>query len=168
MLMIVDAGMPIAEVAKKSGIHLRTLYRYRDKFIKDKKSPKQVKTKEIDVVVHKEITVPNEYLQKKGEAALTERAQFLDALQKTLKTLTDFEGVGMEKDKEPGKFANTVSMFNFFNQQLINEGYEGSKLTNTDIVGGIDSRPNYVLLDSSLILTIKSQAFMILKKETFP
>lgn len=104
------------------------------------------------------ILYPNAELQQKVDKALIERAQFLDdlfsakkvilqsilklyrksqnldSLQKTLKTLSDLENIGSETEKEPGKLAGTVNMFQFINQKLIDEGYVGSELTDADIV----------------------------------
>lgn len=161
ILLIVDEGLSIADVAKETGINYRALYRYRDRYVKGKQPPKQ-KKKEQEIVVHKDTTVPNAELQRNVDAALIERAKFLndlmqtkqllldriakigeksnnlDALQRSLKTLNDIETVVKPADDTPLANAKTINMFQFINQQLIDEGYEGPKLTDADIVRGID------------------------------
>jgi len=119
--------------------------------------PATIKTPE--VAFNKDNTLPSAELQKQVEKTIIDRAKFLDdlfevkqlvldqikdqikkiknidALQKTLKTLNDIaKEVG---PKGPGNLADNakvVNMFNFFNQQLIDEGYEGPELTDADIV----------------------------------
>jgi transposase-like protein len=159
ILMIVDEEMPISEVAAQTGINYRALYRYRDRYIKGKQPPKQ-KKKEDKIVVLKETTAPNAELQRNIDTALIERAKFmedvfkvkqillgqimkismksqnLDAMQRTLKTLCDLEETDSPKNETPGLHADTVNMFQFFNQKLIDEGYEGPPLTDADIVKG--------------------------------
>ena len=159
MLCIFDEGQSIAEVAKDTGINLRALYRYKDKYIKGKQPPRQKKKHEM--VVYKESTVPSTELQKNVDSALIERAKFMqdvfetkqiilqrikllgdkskniDALQRTLKTLNELEGGGQKKEDSATLHADTVNMFQFFNQQLIDEGYEGPPLTDADIVKGM-------------------------------
>jgi hypothetical protein len=63
-------------------------------------------------------------------------SQNLDALQKTLKTLNELEGGGDKPEDNAVFHADTVNMFQFFNQKLIDEGYVGPELTDADIVKG--------------------------------
>jgi hypothetical protein len=64
------------------------------------------------------------------------KSQNLDAMQRTLKTLTDIEVEVKPDGESPAVHAQTINMFNFFNQKLIQEGYEGPVLSDADIVRG--------------------------------
>jgi len=159
MLMIAEQGMQISEVSRRTSINYRTLYRYQDRYLKGKIPNKQDK-KNNEVVIYKENPVADSEMQQKVDQAILERARFqedlfrvkqlvlskiertiqgkvsLDSLQKTLRTITDLETVENEQEENPAKHSGTVNMYNFFNQKLIDEGYEGPELTDADIVEG--------------------------------
>lgn len=159
ILLIEEEGLPIAEVAAQTGINYRALYRYRDRYIKGKQPPKQRK-KENEIVVYKENTLPTAEVQQRLDKTMIERAKFLDdvfdtkkvllerlkeigiksnnvdALQKAIKTLSDIEKSVEPDGDHPSLHADTVNMFQFFNQKLIAEGYTGPELTDADIAKG--------------------------------
>lgn len=158
--MIVDEGISISEVALQTGINYRALYRYRDRYIKGKHSPRQ-KNKEDEIEIYDESPTSNTELQAKLDEKLISRAKFLDdlfatkqivlkqiaklskksqnldALQRSLKTINDIENTALPDGEEsPAAHVKAVNMFQFINQQLINEGYEGPELSPSDIVKG--------------------------------
>jgi hypothetical protein len=157
IMLIVNEGLSTADAAERTGINLRTLQRYKSRYIDQKIEPTPVFT-EIAVI---EPAIPKEKVKKTLDVAIMKRAKFLDdvfdtkkvvlerikkiskssdnldALQRSLKTLSEIETEVLPKEHDvPAAHANTVNMFNFFNQQLIDEGYEGPELTDADIVKG--------------------------------
>jgi transposase-like protein len=59
----------------------------------------------------------------------------IDALHKAIKTLDDLETkVVPEGGNSPAAQVKTLNVFQLFNQQLINEGYEGPEIPDADIV----------------------------------
>ena len=65
---------------------------------------------------------------------VAKRSDNLDALQRTVKTLSDIEKEVTPDGDTPPVHAKTVNMFQFFNQQLMKDGYTGPELTDADIV----------------------------------
>lgn len=159
MLLITDQNMSPAQVAIQTGIHLRTIQRYKSKYVDNKQIPKQ-KPKEDDDVVYKDTTLPDPELQRNVDAALTGRAKFMDevfetkrellkqllkigkksqnvdALQRSIKTLNDIEKEVTPEGDAPMVHAKTVNVFQLFNQNLEKNGYKGPELTDADIVKG--------------------------------
>lgn len=161
MLIITDQNMSPAQVAIQTGIHLRTIQRYKSKYVDNKQIPKQ-KPKEDDVVVYKDTTLPDTELPRNVDATLTRRAKFMDdvfnlkqlivdrleaivkksqnidTLQRTLKTLTELEKETKPDDPVPGITGGNVNIFTYLNQQLEKDGYKGQPLTDADIIEGDD------------------------------
>jgi transposase len=160
LLLILDRGMTPLQASQVSGISLRTIQRYKSKYLGTIPVPVAPGVTQ-PVIFHKESTIPTDEVQRKLDATLLERAKFLtdlfdtkkillaqirkigkksqnlDAMQKTLKTITELENVVDPEDgNKPSKFPATVNMFQYFNQLLINEGYEGPKIEESDIIKG--------------------------------
>jgi ParB-like chromosome segregation protein Spo0J len=163
ILLIIDQGMTPAEVSERTGINLRAIQRYRTKYAGTNDKVAIMKDMEAPVVFHRENTIASDEVQKKLDETLLARAKFLDdlfatkqvllaqihklgrksknldALQRSLKTLNDIEAEtkpGDEGNNNPAFHAKTVNMFQFFNQQLIQDGYKGPEPSPADIVKG--------------------------------
>jgi len=155
VFLIINQGISPAEVSRQTGINLRTLQRYKNKHIKEQQ---EEKTPDYPVVFKKDN--PISHVQKQLDNTLLTRAKFLDdvmetkqivlnrirkvahksdnldALQRTAKTLSDIEKEVLPDGDTPAVHANTVNMFQFFNQQLLANGYKGPELTDADIIKG--------------------------------
>jgi DNA-binding transcriptional MerR regulator len=158
MLLSLDQNMSLTEVSKITGIPVRTLQRYKSKNLDDLQE-KQEKT-DYPAVFKGDAPVSDSDVQKQLDATMLARAKFLDnvfdakkavlerivkiakksenldALQRTVKTLDEIENKVVPDGDTPPVHAKTVNMFQFFNQQLIQDGYKGPELTPSDIVKG--------------------------------
>ena len=166
VLLVLEGGLNPTQAAKQTGISKRTIQRAKSKMLGVSTPKWKTEEDEAEEVLEKELATRHDIpmlspeSQERVDNTLIARAQFLDevfetkkvllkqlrkmgarsqnidALQKSLKTLTEIEGAVKPSDDTPAAHAKTVNMFQFFNQQLINEGYEGPKLTDADIVKG--------------------------------
>jgi transposase-like protein len=159
ILMILNEGMSSKEVAEKTGINLRAIQRYKAQFVGGPPEPEPVTTKEIaksgkrivqssdaqeelDEVIIRRTHFLNDVFEGKKVVLdriikLAKKYNNIDALQRTLKTLADIEALALPKEGDvPAAHIEQINMFQFFNQKLTKEGYEGPALTDADIVNG--------------------------------
>lgn len=160
ILLVIDDGLSPRMVAAQTGINLRSLQRYKSVYLGNDTSKVKKKVITEEVAVIEEVSLTNNEVQNKLNVTLLKRAKFLDdvidtkqilldqlrkegkkttnidALQKSIKTLSDIEKEVIPDGDVPAVHAKTVNMFQFFNQKLIDEGYAGPKLTDADIVKG--------------------------------
>jgi hypothetical protein len=159
LLLVVDQGVSLKDAALQTGISKRTIQRYRSKFVK---VPEKIATPTggtLTMFVPKETTLQNPNLQK-VEKVLIDRTNFLDevfrvkgvvlkqmetvakksnnldALQKTVKMLDEMDNEHKPKGNVPPLTPGQVNIFQFLNEKLTKEGYEGPELTDADIVEG--------------------------------
>lgn len=159
ILMILNEGLTPKEVAKKTGINVRAIQRYKIKYVNDP-DENSLKRSDYPTVFKSEMPVTDPKLQEKLNQTLLARASFLDevfetkqallrqlkkvgmksqnvdALQRSIKTLNDLEKEATPDGDEPPVHAKTVNMFQFINNQLTTHGYKGPELTDADIVKG--------------------------------
>lgn len=159
VLLILDENMSPKEVSKQTHIHLRTLQRYKRKYVDDLEEEKQVKT-DYPAVFKGTAPVSSTEVQKQLDQTMLARAKFLedvfnvkqkllkqlekvggkstnvDALQRSIKTLNDIEKEVTPEGDAPMVHAKTVNVFQLFNQNLEKNGYKGPELTDADIVKG--------------------------------
>lgn len=159
ILLILDRGMTPTEVSKATGINLRALQRYKRKYVDEKEIPDYVYPGK-DVILRGEVPLMSTDVQQKLDKTILVRVKFLDdlfatkqvllkqinkigaksqnldALHRALKTVSDLENVVTPDGDTPAVQAKTVNMFQFFNQQLIANGYKGPELSDADIVKG--------------------------------
>ena len=159
LLLILDRGMSVTEASIETDIPIRTIQRFKVKFINsDKQIPvsssgmdlatldmpmtitPRAKTELDETMLARAKFLDDIFTAKqniiKRINLLTKTSENIDYLQKTLKTLTDIESTVAPKDDPPAAHAKTVNMFQFFNQQLKNEGYEGPNISDADIIKG--------------------------------
>jgi len=156
ILLIIDQGFSPSEAARQTGINLRAIQRYKKQYV-DEKTPDYPTTQEIAVAgevpamnpkvneeVYKTIIARAKFLDEVFETKqvvlkqirkVSGKSQNLDAMQRTLKTLSDIEKE-VVPDGNPVNYAKTLNVFNIFNQQLIQDGYKGPELSDADIVKG--------------------------------
>ena len=158
LLLVLESGMSPKEASKITGISKRTIQRYKKQHVEDS-TPEPAKT--TDIAIAGTTTIASSEAVDKLDDALIKRAKFisevvdtkqvvverirklakksshLDALQRTLKTLDEIENK-VDPDGGASKIpANAgTNIFNYFNMKLTNEGYEGPKLEDADIVKG--------------------------------
>jgi len=157
LFYIIEQNMTVQDAAKSSGANLRTVYRKYQQYLDQTNKIKDGLMPHVDNDKIAIIHTPEQELN----IALHERAQFMkdmfrakklileriirvakdtrniDALQKTLKTLSELENIGNPKDSDmPGVNVDTANIFQFFNQKLIDDGYQGKPVTDADIIEG--------------------------------
>jgi hypothetical protein len=160
LLLVLDQGVTLKVASEQTGISVRSIQRYKSKFTK---SPEKIPTPTggtLTMIVPKDTTLPNPNLQK-IEKVLIDRTNFLDevfrvksvvlkqmetvakksnnldALQKTVKMLDEMENEHKPKGNNPPTLPpGQVNIFQFLNEKLTKEGYEGPELTDADIVEG--------------------------------
>lgn len=160
LLLILDRGMSPTEAEAETGIPLRTIQRYKAKHLASDRSipvessgmsfqtlgnfPMTV-TPEAKTQLDKTIEDRAKFLEDLFEAkqdilkrikVLTKSSENIDYLQKTLKTLTELETTVAPKGNPPPGTVNANNIFQIFNQQLINQGYEGPTISDADVVKG--------------------------------
>jgi len=158
LFYIIEQNMPLKEAAETAGVKYRTLTRNYQKYlaqetrIKDGVLPKEeeeepitvpiIPEHEINTAIHERAHFTKEIFRAKREIlkrilVLTKGTKNIDALQRTLKTLDDLERSAPPQPSDmPGVNADTVNMFQFFNQKLIDDGYQGKPITDADIIEG--------------------------------
>jgi hypothetical protein len=162
ILLILEEGYTPTQASEKTGIKLRTIQRFKNKYTEDLGLVIKVPGISKEFFKGDSLPVVNSEVQKMVETTLINRSTFiddlietkqivldrikkiskrsdnLDALQRTVRTLADIEKevVPGGEGELPAIHAKTVNIFNQINQQLIDEGYEGPKLTDADIVKG--------------------------------
>jgi transposase len=159
LLLVLEQGMSPKDAAKMTGISKRTIQRYKRRHVEDE-TPEPVRTTEIAVAgttmlsskeamdeVDDALMRRTKFLSDVMETKqvvidrirkLAKKSSNLDALQRTIKTLDDLE-TKVDPDGGGSKLPlgnPNLNIFNFFNQKLTNEGYEGPKLEDADIVKG--------------------------------
>lgn len=163
ILLILDQNMSYKEVSRLTAIPVRTLQRYKNRYIEDKEEEVEVddgELKSYPAVFKSDSPGVSRDVQQRLDATMLARAKFLDdvletkqvllnqlrkegkrsknidALQRSIKTLTDIEKDVAPDGDPPVAHAKTVNVFQLFNQQLLQNGYKGPELTDADIVKG--------------------------------
>jgi hypothetical protein len=178
ILMMLEENLTPPQAAKRTGINVRALQRYKLKYVgKPELYPfvkpeilepleeAKAKTRQAEVitpVVIDKTPVATEEVVEAVDQTILKRAKFLDkvfdakevllnrlvkigvksqnvdALQRSIKMLHDIEKeVVPEDDKgNPLIYAKQVNMFQTINQNLIDNGYKGPELKESDIVKG--------------------------------
>ena len=159
ILLILDQNLSPKEVSKITSIPVRTLQRYKTKYVDDIEESKD-NPKDYPAVFKADAPKINMDVQKQLDNTMLARAKFLDevfetkrellkqllkigkksqnvdALQRSIKTLNDLEKDVTPDGDSPAVHAKTVNVFQLFNQNLIENGYKGPELTDADIVKG--------------------------------
>lgn len=155
MLLVLEQGVSLNDAAAATGISKRTIQRYKRRHIEDGTPDQQM-----EVAVAGTTTIKSKEVMDEVDDALIRRAKFindvidtkqvvidrirkiakkstnLDALQRTVKTLDDLENKVQPDGPVPASTNAHLNIFNFYNQKLKNEGYEGPELSDADIVKG--------------------------------
>lgn len=158
VLLMIDHGLSPSQAELESGVNKRSIFRFKSKYLNEGESVKKISKllyrnndksqdsistqQDIDDVVKarakflRDIMKTKQVLLDRLEK-IGKKSNNLDAIQRSIKTLSDVEVIMLPKEDDiPEAHVKNLNLFQFFNQKLINEGYEGPKFSDADIVKG--------------------------------